>query len=71
MYDVFDSCYATIDGRNSSGSYLTLDNGEPAFTFHICNLRAGTRVLCTIIRESFNQKRKLVAVDSIIEEVVY
>lgn len=60
-----DCCYAVVDGHNSRGSYLELDNGQRAFAFNAGNLRNGVRILCTIEKSATAEKSALAKLESI------
>lgn len=60
-----DSCYATVIGRNKAGSYLRLDNGQLAFSYHAANLKKGTKILCYIAGTAREGKNTLAWLDSI------
>lgn len=60
-----DSCYATIIGRNQKGSYLRLDNGQLAFSYHAANLKKGTKILCYIAGTAREGRNTLAWLDSI------
>lgn len=64
-YDVFDGCYGIIEGRCQKGTFLVLDNGEPAFAYNFSNLRPGTEVLCQVKKLARGNFRKLVTIDSV------
>lgn len=64
-YEKFDACYGVITGKNSSGSYLTLDNGEPAFCRHFSNAKSGTKVLCSVVKGPQDHLRTLVIIESV------
>ena len=66
MYNVSDCCFGIISSRSQRGSFIELDNGESAFCYN--SLRAGTKVLCSVLRPALGEKRKLVSIDSIIYE---
>lgn len=65
-YERFDGCRGKITSRCQKGAYIELDNGEGAFSFKCANLLPGTEVLCTILRNTIDNKRILVSVDSVL-----
>lgn len=70
-YEPLEGCYGIITGRCRSGAFLQLDNGEEAFAFKFANLFPGTKVLCTVKRAANEEKRTLVAIDSVIEYAAF
>lgn len=64
-YEVLDGCYGTVTGRNRSGAYLELDNGQAAFAYKFANLFPGTRVLCTVLRLPTDLRNMLVSIDHV------
>lgn len=66
-YERGDCCYAMVTGRNSTGIYLELDNGQSAFSYNGACLQNGIRILCTIVKPAAPEKyrRTLVRLDSI------
>lgn len=69
-YEVLDSCYGEIEGRCIKGAFLKLDNGERAFAYKYSNLRTGTKVICTVLRQAKENRLKLVSVDTVTEYAV-
>lgn len=65
-YERFDGCYATVTGTCYSGAFLQLDNGEDAFAYKFASLLPGSKVLCTVLRQAFEDQKKLVSIDAII-----
>lgn len=65
-YDRFEGCYATVTGTCHSGAFLQLDNGEDAFAYRFASLLPGSKVLCTILRQALEGRRKLVSIDAVI-----
>ena len=63
----FDTVIGTVIDHCSSGVFLELENGEPAFT-HFCQLTRGQRVFCYIRKKATDRFRTLVEIDSIICE---
>ena len=66
-YEELDSCYGVITGRCKHGAFIKLDNNEEAFAFAYSNLVPGTVVLCSILKKEREGKKKLVAIESVIE----
>lgn len=64
-FEALDGCYGTVTGRNRSGAYLTLDNGQTAFAYKFANLFPGTRVLCTFLRKPTDLRSALVSIDHV------
>lgn len=64
-YGKGDSCYATVVGHNSKGSYLELDNSQRAFAYNAGNLSNGVRILCTIAKSATAERSALARLDSI------
>lgn len=60
-----DSCYATVDGHNSKGAYLKLNNGQRAFAYSAGNLKNGTKILCTIVKAADTERNALARLDSV------
>lgn len=69
-YEPMEGCYGIVIERCRTGAYLQLDNGENAFAYRFGNLRTGTKVLCTVLREPREGKQKLVSIDSVLYETV-
>ncbi len=65
-YDRLEGCYATVTGTCRSGAFLQLDNGEDAFAYKFANLIPGSKVLCTVLRQALESRKKLVSIDSVI-----
>lgn len=65
QYEKGDCCYATVDGHNSKGAYLKLDNGQRAFAYSAGGLQNGTKILCTIVKEADAERRALARLDSV------
>lgn len=59
-----DCCYAIVTGHNSKGSYLELDNGQPAFAYTAGNVREGVKILCTIAKSATAEKNALARLES-------
>lgn len=66
-YERWDSCRAEVTSRCERGVFLTLDNGESAFASKFGNLKAGAKVLCSIITPSEGTKRAKVIIESVYE----
>ena len=64
-YEPHDGCYGIVECSSKKGAYLTLDNGELAFAYRFCNLRPGTKVLCTVRKMPEGDRRKLVTIDAV------
>ena len=64
-FEAMEGCYGTVTGRNRSGAYLTLDNGQAAFAYKFANLFPGTRVLCTFLRQPTDLRSALVSIDHV------
>lgn len=64
-YEVLDGCYGTVTGRNRSGAYLELENGQTAFAYKFANLLPGSRVLCTVLRKPTPLHNMLVSIDHV------
>ena len=64
-FEALEGCYGTVTGRNRSGAYLMLDNGQAAFAYKFANLFPGTRVLCTFLRKPTDLKSALVSIDHV------
>ena len=64
-YDILEGCYGTVEKTCRKGAYLILDNGELAFAYKFGNLKPGTQVLCTVRKPPYEDKRKLVTIDSV------
>jgi len=64
-YEVMDSCYGEVIDRCQKGVFVKLDNGEEAFAYKYANLKPGTKVLCTVLRQAKDTLRMLVDVDSV------
>lgn len=67
-YDYLDECSGTIDSVSRYGAYLTLDNGEKAFSYDCACLPVGTQIICTVLKQAKEGKRKLVGFDSRVDE---
>ena len=65
-YDRFECCYATVTGTCHSGAFLQLDNGEDAFAYKFASLLPGSEVLCTVLRQAIDGRKKLVSIDSVL-----
>lgn len=69
-YEPLDGCFGQIVGTCRKGAFLTLDNGQEAFAYHMANLRIGSKVLCTVLKLPRDERKMLVCVDSVIEYAV-
>ena len=65
--NVRDNVYGVVTGGCTRGLFLTLENGQKAFSF-FGGLRPGTEVLCTIVKKATDKLDTLVSIDSIIAE---
>ena len=65
-YNRFEGCYATVIGTCHSGAFLQLDNGEDAFAYKFASLLPGSEVLCTVLRQAMEGRKKLVSIDAIL-----
>lgn len=65
-YDRFEGYYATVTSTCHSGAFLQLDNGEDAFAYKFASLIPGSEVLCTVLRQAMDGRKKLVSIDAII-----
>lgn len=63
-YQIMDTCKATVDGKDSRGIYLTLDDGESAFALSYLTLKRGDTVLCSVKRPKGNKRHAFVTIDS-------
>ena len=66
LYEKYDSCYGSVVTTCRQGAFVVLDNDEEAFAFKFGNLRKGTKVFCTVLKEATEFKKKLVSIDSVI-----
>ena len=66
-YEPFESCYTEVISRCARGAFLKLDNGEEAFAYKYANLRIGTKVLCTVLKQAREPLLTRVEVDSVTE----
>jgi len=65
FYNRSDSCTGTVSGKNSSGVYLTLADGQTAFAYGFTTLRPGMTVYGTVMRRPTSEKDMLVSIDSV------
>ena len=70
-YQRFDSCYGKIIDRCNTGVFVELDNGEIAFARSFHNLKAGSKVLCSVERMGSGYRKPVVTIDSVIKYVTY
>ena len=70
-YEVMDGCYGEVTDRCQKGAFIRLDNGEEAFAYKFAGLRPGTKVLCTVLRQSRGSLRTLVDVESVTSSIGY
>ena len=64
-YEKFDGCYGVVTCRCKKGVFLKLDNGQEAFAYKFSSLLLGTKVLCTVLRLSTEERKILVSIDSV------
>ena len=70
-YEVFDTCWGEVIGKCNSGIYLGLDNKQYAFAYGYTGLAAGSKVLCSVKRKSYEDKCILVTIDSVIDNMLF
>ena len=63
-YSKRDTCTCTVWCRNSRGVYLRLDDGETAFAYGFLSLKNGSRVCCSVRRQTHGYKSMEVTIDS-------
>lgn len=68
-YDIGDGFYGIVVGGCKKGVILKLENGQEAFAL-FGGLPPGTGVLCTVLKKAKETWRVMVAIDSVIHEVV-
>lgn len=68
-YHKYDSCYATVEDKCKAGVFITLDNQQIAFVRDFFGVKKGTKVLCTIIKESTDRLRPLATIDAVLDDL--
>lgn len=70
VYERWDECVGKIDSVCKAGAFLTLDNGEKAFSYECGCLPVGTQIICTVLRKAreAQNKKMLVGFDSLVDE---
>ena len=63
----YDSIYGVVTGWNKDWIFVTLDNGQKAFS-RFGHLDRGTEVLCTVLDKDTDKKKIFVSVDSVIRK---
>lgn len=63
------SPYGKAVNTCQKGAFLALDTGQEAFAYKFTNLYLWTSVLCMVRRLSDEQRRMLVAIDSVVDYV--
>lgn len=51
-YERWDECKGKIDSICKAGAFITLDNGEKAFSYECGCLPVGTQIICTVLRKA-------------------
>lgn len=64
-----DCFYGMVSSSNKSGIYIQTEEGNTVFSYY-GKLKAGTRVLCTVIKEAKEGKYPRVSIDSVVDEYV-
>lgn len=69
-YERWDECKGKIDSICKAGAFITLDNGEKAFSYECGCLPVGTQIICTVLRKEKEEQNKkmLVGFDSLVDE---
>lgn len=69
-YERWDECKGKIDSICKAGAFITLDNGEKAFSYECGCLPVGTQIVCTVLRKAKEEQNKkmLVGFDSLVDE---
>lgn len=67
-YTKNDTCFGYVTGKNSSGVYLFLDDGQDAFAYGFTSVPNGCRVWCSVRREATDNRLMLVRIDSTLVE---
>lgn len=70
FYDCWDECRGVIESVCRSGAFITLDNGEKAFSYDCASVPVGTEIMCTVLKKAREEegKRMLVGFDSRLDD---
>lgn len=64
-FNIRDGVYGVVTGGCGKGIFLTLENGQEAFS-HFGGLTPGSEVLCSVIKKANENWRVLVSIDSVL-----
>lgn len=64
-FNIRDVVYGVVTGGCSKGLFLTLENGEEAFSY-FGGLVPGSEVLCSVMKKANENLRVLVSIDSVL-----
>ena len=65
-FDIRDVLYGVVIGGCGKGLFLTLENGQEAFS-RFGGLAPGSEVLCSVIKKAGENGRALVSIDSVLK----
>jgi len=64
-FNIRDVVYGVVTGGCGKGLFLTLENGEEAFSY-FGGLAPGSEVLCSVMKKANENLRVLVSIDSVL-----
>ena len=67
-YERYDACYGKVNSVCRAGAFVILDDGETAFCYNAAGLPLGTKIICTVLKDAREGKRRLVGMDSRVDD---